>query len=655
MSARLLIFLLSIVFFPFNSSSTETKPIRITIYPTIIDKKVVGSSTTIINKETIKENAHLSLGQLLSKFSGINFENLYSGVDVKSSVRVRGFGEQATRNVLILINGIRISDMTIAGANLSRVLIENVQKIEIIKGGKASLLFGDGAVAGAINIITKNPLYVEDKFQVKTSLKSFNTRQQIISSAKKFDDFVIDYSITNLETDGYRNNSEYDQSSFNFNLTNFNDSNSRTFAEFKMTDEQTRLPGSILLTDFYENPKQTRFPEDFATEKISSIKLGGEKNFYNENKITSILRLEKKDQYSSMLNWGIRYKSKTTLNTAHFNSQFISNKSTLKKDIIGKFGIDIYNSTYKVDANDWEYTQYINKAEQKIIEPSMILNIKDKKIKGLNYEVGGRFHHYEIEVFNHLSPKVMILSNKEDNYAWSFGADYNIIDNNKLFGHISRSYRSPRLDEIITVGPSTSPNPLKHQFSYETELGYEHNFRDSRYKISAFRNLIKNQIFYNSTSFTNENYDPSVHQGLEIEFDKKISNKINFNSNATLMNSYVAKGTFKGNETPYVPKLRTNASLNYEINSKAKLSYSYKYFGKTRAGNDDNQILPKSKSYQVSDVKFSYNFRNFKVNTFVNNLFNEKYYTNLIMGSGNAAYVYPQAGRTMGIEIEAEF
>jgi len=285
LSARLLIFLLSIVFFPFNSSSTETKPIRITIYPTIIDKKVVGSSTTIINKETIKENAHLSLGQLLSKFSGINFENLYSGVDVKSSVRVRGFGEQATRNVLILINGIRISDMTIAGANLSRVLIENVQKIEIIKGGKASLLFGDGAVAGAINIITKNPLYVEDKFQVKTSLKSFNTRQQIISSAKKFDDFVIDYSITNLETDGYRNNSDYDQSSFNFNLTNFNDGNSRTFAEIKMTDEQTRLPGSILLTDFYENPKQTRFPEDFATEKISSIKLGGEKNFIMKIKL----------------------------------------------------------------------------------------------------------------------------------------------------------------------------------------------------------------------------------------------------------------------------------------------------------------------------------------------------------------------------------
>lgn len=655
MTTRLLIILFSIFFLPFNSFSIESKPIRITIYPTIIDKKVVGSSTTIINRKIIKENSHLSLGQLLSKFSGINFENLYSGVDVKSSVRIRGFGEQATRNVLILINGTRISDMTIAGANLSRVLTEDVQEIEIIKGGVGSVLFGDGAAAGAINIITKDPLYLKDKFQIKNSLRSFNTTKQVISSIKKFDDFVIDYSITNLETDGYRNNSDYDQSSFGFNFTNFNDDSSRSFVEFKRIDEQTRLPGSILLTDFYTTPKYSRFLEDFGTEKITSLKIGKETKLENDSKLSVNLKLENKDQYSSMLSWGTRYKSKTTLNTAQLNSQYINNESSIGSGVTEKFGIDIYNSTYKVDANDWQYTQYINKAEQKIIEPSMILNIKDKKIKGLNYEVGGRFHHYEIEVFNHLSPKVMILSNKEDNYAWSFGADYNIIDNNKLFGHISRSYRSPRLDEIITVGPSTSPNPLQHQFSYETELGYEHNFSDSRYKISAFRNLIKNQIFYNSTSFTNENYDPSVHQGLEIEFDKKISNKINFNSNATLMNSYVAKGTFKGNETPYVPKLRTNASLNYEINSKAKLSYSYKYFGKTRAGNDDNQILPKSKSYQVSDVKFSYNFRNFKVNTFVNNLFNEKYYTNLIMGSGNAAYVYPQAGRTMGIEIEAEF
>ena len=652
----IIITLLSFNFFYAKLTISEEKtPLRITIYPTIINKNVVGSSTTIINKKVIKENSHLPLGKLLSKFSGINFENLYSGVDVKTSVRIRGFGEQASRNVLILINGTRISDMTIAGANLSRFLLEDIEEIEIIKGGVASVLFGDGAVAGAVNIITKDPLYLKDKFQVKKSLQSFNTKKQVISSSKKFNDFVLDYSLTNLETDGYRSNSEYDQSSFNFNFTNFNDYNSRLFIEFKHTDEQTRLPGSILLSDFYITPKHTRFPQDFGTENITSIKFGNEIKFHDQNKLSSNIRLENKDQYSSMLSSGIRYKSKTTLNTAHLNSQFINNESSLDSGITSKFGFDIYDSTYKVDANNWQYTQYINKAEQKIIEPSIILNFKDKNIYGLNYELGFRSHHYDIEVFNHSSSKRKVLSNKEDNYAWSFGTDYNIEIGNKIFGHISRSFRSPRLDEIITVGPSTGVNPLKHQFSHEIEIGYENNLKDDRYKISTFRTLIKNQIFYNPTSFANENYDPSVHQGIEFEFDKTISEKIILNSNSTFINSYVSKGTFKGNETPYVPKWRANASLSYEMDKNSNLNYSYKYFGKTRAGNDDNYILQKSKSYGISDLNFIFKFKNFTLNSFVNNILNHKYYTNLIIGGGNVGYVYPQAGRTIGLEIEAKF
>ena len=95
--------------------------------------------------------------------------------------------------------------------------------------------------------------------------------------------------------------------------------------------------------------------------------------------------------------------------------------------------------------------------------------------------------------------------------------------------------------------------------------------------------------------------------------------------------------------------------MTYKIDDNSYLNYAYKYFGKTRAGNDDNYILPKSKSYQVSDIKFSYKFSNFTFNSFINNLTNEKYYTNLIIGTGNVAYVYPQAGRTIGLEIQAEF
>ena len=76
-------FILILILLSFNflyvklTFSEEKTPLRITIYPTIIDKNVVGSSTTIINSKIIRQNSHLPLGQLLGKFSGINFENLF--------------------------------------------------------------------------------------------------------------------------------------------------------------------------------------------------------------------------------------------------------------------------------------------------------------------------------------------------------------------------------------------------------------------------------------------------------------------------------------------------------------------------------------------------------------------------------------------------
>ena len=81
--------------------------------------------------------------------------------------------------------------MTMAGANLSRINIDDVYQIEIIKGGSASTLFGDGASGGAINIITKNPNFIKDEFKFKSSIKSFNSKNNNFSVVKKIDDFVI--------------------------------------------------------------------------------------------------------------------------------------------------------------------------------------------------------------------------------------------------------------------------------------------------------------------------------------------------------------------------------------------------------------------------------------------------------------------------------
>ena len=174
-----------------NLYSAEKKPLRITIHPSKINKNVVGSSITTIDYNTIKKSSYKTIGDLISKYSGINFDNYYYGTDAKTSIKIRGFGEQASRNILILVNGIRLTDMTIGGANLSRLNIDDIYEIEIIKGGSAGVLFGDGAVGGAINIITKNPIFTSDKLRFKSSVKSFNGKNSSFSLTKRLDNFVV--------------------------------------------------------------------------------------------------------------------------------------------------------------------------------------------------------------------------------------------------------------------------------------------------------------------------------------------------------------------------------------------------------------------------------------------------------------------------------
>ena len=105
----LLIFSFFCVKFTFSEEST---PVRITIYPTIINKNATGSTVSVIDYDTIKKSSYKTIGDLISKFSGVNFDNYYYGTDAKTSVRMRGFGEQASRNILILVNGVRTVSYT---------------------------------------------------------------------------------------------------------------------------------------------------------------------------------------------------------------------------------------------------------------------------------------------------------------------------------------------------------------------------------------------------------------------------------------------------------------------------------------------------------------------------------------------------------------
>ena len=81
--------------------------------------------------------------------------NIYDNSTYKSAtVDMRGFGDTASRNILILVNDRKVNPVDMSGADLLQVSLDSVERIEIIRGA-GSVLYGDNAVGGVINVITK--------------------------------------------------------------------------------------------------------------------------------------------------------------------------------------------------------------------------------------------------------------------------------------------------------------------------------------------------------------------------------------------------------------------------------------------------------------------------------------------------------------------
>src|SRR5574344_768794 len=105
--------------------------------------------TRLITEEDIKKSDATNIQELLQQeLPGVEFTY---AMNQQLNMNLSGFSGQ---NVLILIDGERLAGESMENTDFSRLTMQNVARVEIIKGA-ASALYGSNAAGGVINIITK--------------------------------------------------------------------------------------------------------------------------------------------------------------------------------------------------------------------------------------------------------------------------------------------------------------------------------------------------------------------------------------------------------------------------------------------------------------------------------------------------------------------
>jgi len=160
--AALLVYLCLPITLALADTELEMSEIVVTATRTAEEILSAPGHVTVLDSEEISRSGAKNLADLLTRQAGIKI-NDYGAEGAVKSISIRG---SASAQVLILVNGVRLNDSRQGGADLAQISLENIEKIEIIRGG-FSALYGADAVAGVINIITKTAAGNQLKIKVE--------------------------------------------------------------------------------------------------------------------------------------------------------------------------------------------------------------------------------------------------------------------------------------------------------------------------------------------------------------------------------------------------------------------------------------------------------------------------------------------------------
>jgi iron complex outermembrane receptor protein len=628
----LLVFLISGLFLPpgglfaQNTDLAVTELEKVVVTATRQEEKIssVPANVSVITEADIANSPAQDVPDLLRTAAGVHVRDI-SGNRRSYTVDLRGFGETAGMNTLVMVDGRRINQADLSGTDWTLIPIERIKRIEIIRGGRGSVLYGDNAAGGAINIITKKGKELEAVAEVAAG--SYDTQKASANLSGGYKNLSYALSGNYMVSDGYRDNSDRRGKDAGINLDYSATPNLKFYLSSGYHKDKTGLPGGLKDSDFAagKSRRDTNNPDDFAEIKDYYIKAGPE-YYFLDNSFVSIdfsYRNRQSLFYSSYT--GGNYEGDTEIDTVS-----VSPKAVIREKIFGFNNNLILGADFLQDEEDIDNTSvfmgFASNDQYELERKNYGIYIHDEfyVTPDLALSGGYRYDRTRFE-FSPSSPDKTTTS--EDLYT--AGITYYFMDSSQVYASYSRSFRNPVLDEFFNFQYNTINTELKPQTADNYEIGVRHEFSDSFYgQVSVFRIDTKNEILYNPMEGffgANANLDDEVRRdGVELSVTKAFD-KIELNGTYSYTDAEIRGGAFDGNDFPGVPEHQASITTVFYPIKNLSLALNGVYVGKQPFISDFENNFDDQDDYVVANAKIRYKWGKISTYLDVNNIFDQEY------------------------------
>ncbi|MGA9294876.1 MAG: TonB-dependent receptor, partial [Ignavibacteriaceae bacterium] len=605
--------------------SVTTKIVKLIPAPVTLGEVTVTSTKTdmtiketplpmeIETKKTIEETNAVTAPDLLSSLPGVSLQR--DGIWA-TSVNIRGMGSSSQ---VILIDGDRIETATDLDASLSLIDLNDIERIEVIKGSVSSL-YGTGALGGVVNFITKAPSF-SNQLSTGGSVSSYyNSVNNGYSHNINFDlkrnfwYFRVNGTLRKAENtktpSGILNNSQYSDNNVSALLELLPLENQSLKVEYqKYKGNNIGIPGGFpIFPDNalvkYSNIERNLFSAKYEIKNISNLLRNVSIKYYNQNIYRNVENIPYLVQHPRPLQ-NVYVESITPSARHYTNGIQLQTDFTPSSDHLLIAGIDAWQRkldsrrerNLKIEMLDSLgsviNTNYQIIGERPLPEASftsigMFLQDDINLNKKIKLSIGGRIDRINVsnsEISNPVyvilngirndspSNQVLYWSSYNAHISWSGNAGfiYSLNAQTDITFNFARSFRSPSLEEryqYIDLGNLVKlgdPN-LKPEKGYFFDIGLRIWGKTFLMKWNVYLNLLNDLVTQIPGTYENRPALLETNIGKARLYGSDFSLQYNYNSWSTVYfnASYVmGKDILNDLYLPQIPPI--NGVLGFKL------------------------------------------------------------------------------------------
>ena len=546
----------------------------------------VPASTTILSNQDLKNTGAQNLQVALGRVPGLIYKTFSPGGGamgtMANEIAIRG----VSNGTLVMLNG---TPMNLRGKYfLDAIPVENVERVEIVKGG-AGVLYGSEAMGGVINIITKK------EFTNSVSVGYGNYGQQKYSASVGTDKVNVGY---NLEKWGNVDTiSRSDDKGLKH--TDMTGSEKRNlYVDYKINDNW-----NFLYNYFETNVRYDTWFDDAYKEVPKGGALQQNREYVTKQNLVQLL-----------------YQDDTLKANLYYNQNKLMANGFTNYNTSGKFQGKIYdtdekNRTYGADVQkEWQLNSkgslVLGGSYRNEFYDDYSSKVTDRHI----YAVYGQYDH-KFDDKNEL-----IVGAREtwttggyrdqnyDNFSMSGQYVHKLDDDDSLYANVTQSFIMPTFSQMYGASDTAIANPdLKPQKGVSYEAGWKrvtdsHSWKAAVYHIDITDNISATwDTKKTEYQYTNEDFKNT---GIELSCDIEGKNGWSYNWGVNYMDPKV-----KGTKKPYWDRKYGRVQLNGGITySKDKWVSSLQgtYLAE-RVGTPSSSHSSHEKPYFLTSLTTTYN------------------------------------------------